>query len=279
MQVVLDVGNTDTVLGLFDEGGLAESWRISTNVPRTSDEYLLFLSALFEDRGHDLETLRQAVVGSVVPATTEVLRRTLEKLTPGAVHLVDPSSDLPIRLGVDEPRTVGADRIANTLAAKELFGRDTIVVDLGTATTYDCITHDGVFLGGVIAPGIQAGLDWLGKRTAKLPRVELAPPPRVIGRRTESCIQSGVFFSAVVSMDGIVRRIAEEWGVSDPLVLATGGYAPLLVPYSDAVDRLEPHLTLRGLALAGDHLAARGEDPPSAESGEAPRRPGASMGE
>jgi type III pantothenate kinase len=121
---------------------------------------------------------------------------------------------------------VGADRIVNTLAAAHLFRRDTIVVDLGTATTYDCITADGVFLGGVIAPGLQSGQEWLAGRTAKLPRVELRPPERVIGRRTESCLQSGIFYSAVDAMDGIVRRIREEWERPDALVVGPGDSPP-----------------------------------------------------
>ena len=135
---------------------------------------------------------------------------------------VGPTSPLPIKLDVEEPLTVGADRIVNTLAAMEMYHRDTIAVDLGTATTFDCISADGVFLGGVISPGLSAGLEWLDRRTAKLPRVELERPPLVIGRRTETCIQSGVFFSAIEAVDGIVRRIKEEWGRPDALVVATG---------------------------------------------------------
>ena len=162
---------------------------------------------------------------------------------------------LPIRLDVEEPRTVGADRIVNTLAACELYKRDTIAVDLGTATTFDCITTEGVFLGGVISPGLRSGLDWLAARTAKLPRVELQPPERVIGRRTETCIQSGVFYQAVESVDGLVRRIKEEWDRPDALVVATGGFANAIGPYLATVDEIEPFLTLYGLAMAGELLA------------------------
>jgi type III pantothenate kinase len=157
---------------------------------------------------------------------------------------------------VEEPRTVGADRVVNTLAARELYGRDTIAVDLGTATTYDLITADGVFMGGVIAPGVSAGLEWLGRRTAKLPRVELVPPGTTIGRRTETCIQSGVFWSAVDAIDGIVRRIIAEWGRKDPYVVATGGFAAVVAPHCATVQHVEPFLTLYGLAIAGRELAA-----------------------
>jgi type III pantothenate kinase len=148
---------------------------------------------------------------------------------------------------------VGVDRIANTLAASHLFRGDSIVVDLGTATTFDCVGGDGVFHGGVIAPGIQAGQEWLGGRTAKLPRVELVRPERVIGRRTESCLQSGLFFSAVDAVDGLVDRIREEWARPDAVVVATGGHARILSGHSRTLTRIEAHLTLIGLALAGRH--------------------------
>ena len=150
--------------------------------------------------------------------------------------------------------SVGADRIVNTLAARELYHRDTIAVDMGTATTFDCITRDGVFQGGVISPGLSAGLDWLSARTAKLPRVELQPPAGVIGRRTETCIQSGVFYQAIEAIDGIVRRIKDEWGRPEAYVVATGGFANAIGPHLSTVDVIEPFLTLYGLAMAGEHL-------------------------
>ena len=168
---------------------------------------------------------------------------------------IGPGSDLPIRLDVEEPLSVGADRIVNTLASSELYDRDTIAVDLGTATTFDCISGDGVFLGGVISPGLPAGLDWLAARTAKLPRVELRPHALVIGRRTETCIQSGVFYQAIEAIDGIVRRIKEEWGRPDAYVVATGGFADTIGPHLASVDAIEPFLTLYGLAMAGEHIA------------------------
>ncbi len=253
MQLVIDVGNTETVVGVVppDETAPAAHWRISTGSGRTGDEWRLLLESLLERDGYGPGEIRRAVLASVVPSVTDVCRRMLGRMIDGGVVVVDAELELPIRLDVDEPRTVGADRIVNTLAAKELFGRDTITVDLGTATTYDCITGDGVFVGGVISPGIQAGIEWLGRRTAKLPRVELLPPDRVIGRRTETCIQSGVFYSAVDAVDGIVRRIRAEWDRPDVLVVATGGYSGIVAPHSSEVDRVEPFLTLQGLALAG----------------------------
>jgi len=257
MQLVVDVGNTETVLGLASSPRkIVAHWRVSSVSARTVDETVVLLRALLADSADGSKRPTRGVVGSVVPAATPVWLETLARMVDGPVVSVGPSSPLPIRLDVEEPLTVGADRIVNTLAACELYGHDTIAVDLGTATTFDCISADGVFLGGVISPGLSAGLDWLGKRAAKLPRVELQPPGTVIGRRTETCMQSGVFYSALDAIDGMVRRIKDEWRRPDAFVVATGGYAGVLGPHLATVDRIEPLLTLIGLALAGERIGA-----------------------
>jgi type III pantothenate kinase len=265
VHLVVDVGNTETVVGAFDASepesdapeaplpSLLGSWRYATPTTRTADELLLLLEAFLGRAGLGVPV--RGVVGSVVPAETDLLRDALGRWVDGTVHVVHPGVDLPIRLDVEEPRAVGADRIVNTLAAKHLFARDTIVVDLGTATTYDCITGDGVFLGGVIAPGLLAGQEWLAGRTAKLPRVELRPPERVIGRRTETCLQSGIYFSAVDAIDGIVDRIRQEWDRPEALVVGTGGFAAAVARHSRTMARVEPNLTLVGLELAGRWMA------------------------
>lgn len=256
MQLVVDVGNTETVVGLTaSDTELVAHWRLSSSVPRTADETTALIRAFLAGEGVDAAGIRQGVFGSVVPSVNHVWTKTLAKIAGGEVVSVGPASPLPIRLDVEEPLTVGADRIVNTLAACRLYQRDTIAVDLGTATTFDCITGDGVFMGGVISPGVPAGLEWLAARTAKLPRVELRPPDVVIGRRTETCIQSGVFYQAVASVDGIVQRIREEWGRPDALVVATGGFANAIGPHLETVDRVEPFLTLYGLAMAGRLIA------------------------
>jgi type III pantothenate kinase len=257
VQLVVDVGNTETVVGLAPEPTrLSAHWRISSGVPRTADEMTALLRAFLAGEEIDGSKIVQGVIGSVVPTLNYVWTKTLEKVVNGDVVSVTPASDLPIRLDVDEPLTVGADRIANTLAARELYQRDTIAVDLGTATTFDCITEEGVFLGGVISPGLPAGLEWLAARTAKLPRVELRPPTVVIGRRTETCIQSGVFYQAVDAVDGIVRRIKKEWGKPAAWVVATGGYSNVVGSHLATVDEVEPFLTLYGLAMAGGKIGA-----------------------
>jgi type III pantothenate kinase len=253
LQLVVDVGNTETLVGLAPKPTeVSAHWRISSKVPRTPDELSALLRSLLSADSIDATKIRRGVIGSVVPSLNAVWTESLSELIGGSVVSLTPASKLPITLEVDEPLTVGADRIANTLAAREIYRRDTIAVDLGTATTFDCITRDGVFVGGVISPGLQAGLDWLSSRTAKLPRVELQPPRSVIGRRTEACIQSGVFYQAVDSVDGIVRRIKEEWRKPDAFVVATGGFSHVVGPHLTTVNEVEPLLTLYGLAMAGE---------------------------
>lgn len=265
MHLVMDVGNTETAVGLVqapdgESAGTVDvvtHWRFATRTERTPDEIRVLLRALLEDEGLAPSHIHRVVVGSVVPSLTEALRMAWKDNGNPEILVVDHGWPLPIRLDVEEPRTVGADRIVNTLAASTLYGRDTVIVDLGTATTYDCITADGVFMGGVIAPGIRAGQEWLSGRTAKLPPVELTAPERVIGRRTETCLHSGIFYSAVDAVDGMVRRICQEWGRPEALVVATGGYAARIARHSETVTHVEPLLTLYGLELAGRHVADR----------------------
>ncbi|MEM7418070.1 MAG: type III pantothenate kinase [Gemmatimonadota bacterium] len=257
MQLVVDVGNTETVVGLATSTTeLAAEWRVSSSVPRTGDEMTALIRAFLAGAGFPEDEIVRGVVGSVVPSVNHVWSKTIRAISGAEVVAVGPASPLPIRLDVEEPLSVGADRIVNTLAAMKLYGRDTIAVDLGTATTFDCITADGVFLGGVISPGLRAGLEWLSARTAKLPKVELQPTEAVIGRRTETCIQSGVFYQAVEAVDGIVRRIKDEWEGPEPLVVATGGFANAIGPHLRTVDKVEPFLTLYGLAMAGELLGS-----------------------
>ncbi len=257
MYLVVDIGNTEMVLGLMDPetGELRAHWRLSTGSARTADEFDHLVHSLLARKGFDATALTRAVMGSVVPSIDGRMRVALEGLISGPVFSVEAGTDLPLQLDVDERKTVGADRIVNTLAAKILYERDTIVVDLGTATTFDCITAEGVFVGGVIAPGVQVGLEWLGRRAAKLPRVQFRPPATVIGRRTESCMESGVFFSTVDAIDGMVERIQKEWNRADALVVATGGYAGLVAQHCRTVEEVEPFLTLRGLHFAGEYMA------------------------
>lgn len=255
MILTIDVGNTETVVGLFAEQKPIDCWRLSTDRKRTADEYAFFLRTNLGQIAGGAGIPPRAIMASVVPVLERVWEETCRSLGIELSHL-DSSVPLPIRLDVEEPSSVGADRIANTLAAAELYARNTVVVDLGTATTFDCISADGAFLGGVIAPGPYAGIEYLVHHTAKLPKVEIAPPETVIGRTTESCLRSGVFHSIVDSIDGIVERIIDEWAPADPYVVATGGLAELIGPQCRTVKHVEPFLTLIGLAIADRHLSA-----------------------
>ena len=251
MILVFDVGNTETTIGLYDGETLRGHWRVTTDVARTPDEIALLIRALLTAADIDRSGIDRAAIGSVVPALTAPLAEACEQAVGAKPLIIDARSPLPIRLDVEEPLTVGADRIINTLAASRKYKRDTIVVDLGTATTYDCITADGVFIGGVIAPGVRTSAETLFRRTSKLPATEIAPPARVIGRRTEECIRSGVVFGSAEAIDGLVRRIKAEWpGGTVPLVVATGGLAGVFQPFCKEFDLVEPYLTLNGLRIA-----------------------------
>jgi type III pantothenate kinase len=255
MLLVFDVGNTETTIGLCDGEEVALRWRVTTDASRTPDEAHLLLRALLDAASIKPSLVKGAAIGSVVPAVTGPLAEACERLVGAPAVVVDARSRLPITLDVDEPLTVGADRLINTLAASRLHQRDCIVVDLGTATTFDCITADGTFIGGVIAPGVQMSAESLFRKTAKLSATELVPPTRVIGRRTEECIRSGVVLGAAESIDGIVRRIKAEWPRPEtPLVIATGGLAAAFKPLCASFDVVEPDLTLRGLAIAYELL-------------------------
>ena len=256
MILVFDVGNTETTAGLFDGPELRAHWRITTSTARTPDEFGLVLPALVAAAGVDHRAVAGAAVASVVPPVTAPLLDACARYFGVPAVNVDGRSPLPIRLAVYEPLTVGADRIINTLAASRLYAVDAIVVDLGTATTYDCITRDGVFIGGVIQPGVQTSAETLFRRTSKLPATELVPPQRVIGTRTEECVRAGVFLGAVESIDGIVRRIKAEWPTAAvPRVIATGGLAALLAPHCQTIDAVDATLTLQGLRIAHELLA------------------------
>jgi type III pantothenate kinase len=263
MLLTFDVGNSETTVGLFDGDALRGHWRLMTDVPRTADELGVLLRGFLDGADVALDAVHGVAIGSVVPRITQPLAEACRSWLPAPrVEVIDASSPLPITLAVDEPRTVGADRIINTLAASRIYRRDAIVVDLGTATTFDCITSDAVFLGGVIAPGVRTSAETLFRRTSKLPATELVAPARTIGRNTEECIRSGVMFGAAESIDGIVRRIMTEWPRADrPMVIGTGGLAETFEPLCESFDTVDPYLTLRGLAMAFDLLGASERGP------------------
>jgi type III pantothenate kinase len=258
MLLALDIGNTEITCGLFGGDELRAHWRLTTSPDRTPDEWGSAFGGFLIQAGHSPNEIRAVCLASVAPAVTQSVVEGLAGVTGCTAVAVDARSPLPVRLEVDEPLSVGADRIVNVLAAVELFRRDTIVVDFGTATTFDCVTSDGRFLGGVIMPGLRTAADQLTRRTAKLPAVELVAPPRVIGRRTEECIQAGVLYGTVDAVDGLVHRIRREWPRGGPpVVVATGGLARAVASLSTTIEHVDPQLTLQGLRIAATALGLR----------------------
>jgi len=252
MILAVDVGNTETTIALFDGDQIRAHWRITTNLPRTADEYSLLLRSLIDAEGMQQSSINGSAICSVVPPVTQILAASCKDLFNADAVFVDARAKLAIRLEVDEPFTVGADRIANTLAASRIWKRDAIVVDLGTATTYDCITADNAFIGGIIQPGVKTSAETLFRRTAQLAATEIVPPKHVIGTRTDECIRSGVLYGAADSIDGLVERIRNEWTGKDPIVIATGGLAKTLQPYCESFDEVDAFLTLKGVQIGYD---------------------------
>jgi type III pantothenate kinase len=258
MLLTLDIGNTEITAGLFAGEALQAHWRLTTNPDRTPDEWGSAMDGFLIQAGHSPNEIRAVCLASVAPAVTQSVVEGVARSTGCTGVAIDARSPLPVRLDVDEPLSVGADRIVNVLAAVELYRSDTIVVDFGTATTFDCITADGRFLGGVIMPGLRTAADQLTRRAAKLPATELRAPPSVIGRRTEECIQAGVLYGTADAVDGIVGRIRAEWpNPAAPGVVATGGLAQVIAPLTTTIERCDAQLTLQGLRLAAGHLGLR----------------------
>lgn len=256
MLLVADVGNTETTLALFDGARLAHRWRTTTTPVRTADECAATLLSLVALHGVARAQVSAAAIGSVVPAATPVLAHAIATAFGITPVVVDARSALGLRVAVDEPHAVGVDRLLNAFAAHALHGRDAIVADLGTATTFDCVTADGTFLGGIIAPGVRTSLEALVGRTSQLAATPLDPPARAMGTNTASAIRAGVLFGAADAFEGAVRRLRAEWPTSAaPLVLATGGLAATLAPLCPSVDGVEPDLTLHALRLAHARLA------------------------
>jgi type III pantothenate kinase len=255
MLLTLDVGNTEITVGIFLGDDLQAHWRLTTNPDRTPDEWGSAIGGFLLQAGHSPNEVRAVCVASVAPTVTQSVVEGVALITGCSGLLIDARSPLPVTLDVDEPLTVGADRIVNVLAAVDLFKADSIVVDFGTATTFDCVTGDARFLGGAIMPGLRTSADQLTRRAAKLPATELRAPSRAIGRRTEECIQAGVLFGTADAVDGMVRRITAEWpGGKKPRVVATGGLAAVVAPLTTTIELTDPDLTLRGLRIAARHL-------------------------
>ena len=248
MLLAVDVGNTHTVLALYEGSHLAHHFRIESAKGSTSDEVHVLVRQLLALAGVAPERVRGSILSSVVPELSEVLVSACRAAFRHEMLVVGPGMKTGMPILIESPREVGADRIVNSVAAFERTKSGTIVVDFGTATTFDCISPKGEYLGGAIAPGVQIAAEALFVRAAKLPRVELAKPPRAVGRNTTHAMQSGILFGYVGLVDGLVERLRAELGFPCR-VLATGGLATVVHAESRAIDEVDEFLTLEGLRL------------------------------
>ncbi len=251
MILVVDVGNTNIVLGVFEGKKLIQSWRISTNKDKTADEYGIQIRVLFQYSNIKYEKIEAIIVSSVVPPVMPALEGMTVKYFGMKPLIVGPGVKTAMPIRYDNPKEVGADRIVNAIAAFEQYGGPLIIVDFGTATTFDAISKEGEYLGGAIAPGIGISTEALYTRAAKLPRIELAKPKTVIGKNTISSMQSGIIYGFVGQADGIVTRMKREMG-GEAYVVATGGLAELISKESGNIDKVDTNLTLEGLRIIYD---------------------------
>jgi type III pantothenate kinase len=246
MLLAIDVGNTETVVGVFRDEELAWRWRMATVPNRTADELALLFGGFLEQQGLSFDRNVTAVVlSSVVPTVTQAIRDMVRRYFRFPPVVVEPGIKTGVAVLIDNPKEVGADRIVNSLAAFTAYGGPAVVVDFGTATTFDCVSEHGEYVGGAIAPGLQVAAQALFEHTARLPLVELVPPRSVVGKSTVEAVQSGLVLGYASMVDGMVERIAKELG--QPTVIATGGLAPAVIEECRTIDHHEPWLTLEGL--------------------------------
>jgi type III pantothenate kinase len=248
MILVLDVGNTNTVLGVYNNDELKYHWRIETSRSKTEDEYGMVIKALFNHENIKFSDIEGIIISSVVPPIMFAMERMCLKYFNITPIIVGPGVKTGLNIKLDNPREVGADRIVNAVAGIHYYGTPLIIVDFGTATTYCYINEDGQYLGGAIAPGISISTEALYTKAAKLPRIEIAKPDHVVGKNTVNAMQSGILYGYVGQVEGIVKRMKEQSNVI-PKVVATGGLAKLISSESTIIDHIDPWLTLNGLNL------------------------------
>ncbi len=248
MLLVVDIGNTNTVVGIFQGDNLLTYWRLATHKERTQHEYAVLLAELFNLEGISPREVEGAIISSVVPNLTPVISNSLQILLHIKPIIVGPGIKTGIPIMVDNPREVGTDRVVNAVAAYKKYGGPLVVVDFGTATTFDALSRQGEYLGGAIAPGIGISMEALFRETAQLPKVELKKPQRIIGKNTVESIQSGIYFGYVSLVDGMARAFKEQLGTGCRVV-ATGGLASIMAEASGEIEIVDPLLTLEGLLI------------------------------
>ncbi len=248
MILLFDVGNTNIVLGVYDERTLTHHWRVSTDKSRTVDEYAVVIKNLFDFSGLTFQKMSAVVISSVVPPVMPTLEALARKYFGVEPLVVGPGVKTGMPIVYDNPREVGADRIVNAVAAYSKYGGPLVIVDFGTATTFCVVSKRGEYLGGAIAPGIGISTEALFQRASKLPRIEVVKPSSVIAKNTVAGMQSGIYYGFTGQVDGIVRRMKEEMG-AETKVIATGGLAKLISQESTMIETVDPFLTLEGLLL------------------------------
>ena len=268
MLLVIDVGNTNISFGVFDGPNLLHHVRCESARSRTSDEYAVLVRQMLALRGVDLAGIDSAIIASVVPTLTDTMAGFVRTAFGRDALVVGPGIKTGMSILYENPREVGADRIVNAVAGYEWAKGAVIVVDFGTATTFDCVTPRGEYLGGVITPGVQISADALFSRAARLHRVELALPPRVVGRNPVHSMQSGIVYGYAGLVEGLVRRLRKELGYPCR-VIATGGLARLIAPQTDAIEHVDDDLTLTGLRLIYERNDAPGSNKPPPAGGAA----------
>jgi type III pantothenate kinase len=258
MLLALDVGNTEITIGVFDGDKLVQHWRAATVAERTADEHALLLGGFLAQESMDLgSSVSGVIISSVVPRLTGALRETVRRYCGFDPLMLEPGVRTGLSILTDNPREVGADRVANAVAAYALYGGPSVVVDFGTATTFDAVSRRGEMLGVAIAPGIEISTDALVRETAQLRRVELVAPRSVIGKNTTESLQAGIVFGFAGQVDALVRRMIAELG-DHATVIATGGLAAVMVDVCETIDRHDPWLTLHGLRIIFDRNDGHG---------------------
>jgi len=256
MLLAIDIGNTNIVLGVFDEATLVQSWRLTTLRERTVDELGLLVDGLFANAHLDRRKVTGVILASVVPPLTMPAQQMVRQYFGLKVMTVEPPLETGMPILYDTPADVGADRIVNGIAAYEKYGRagkhPLVVVDFGTATTLDAISGKGEYLGGAICPGVTISADALFQRAARLPKIDVRKPATVIGRTTVGAMESGLFWGYVDMVEGLVRRMSAELGGNDVRCVATGGLAAIIAPETKLIQHVEPDLTLDGLRIVWD---------------------------
>lgn len=246
MLLCIDVGNTNTVLGLYDGDTMIAHWRIATDRAKTADEYVLILQGLLALRGLKLSAITDIALASVVPPLNNALNQLARRHLNIEPLVVTNETETGITIGYSRPEEVGADRIVNAVGVMHKHRLPAIVVDFGTATTFDVVSKDGVYVGGAISPGLSISTQALFERAARLPRIQIVPPKHAIGRNTVESMQAGILFGAAGGVDETVRRLSSEIE-GDPIVVATGGLASVVAELSQTIDLVDEHLTLDGL--------------------------------